>query len=97
MAERRKTDARQARHSTLPARPVSPLELAHMGGGRLAYIRPIRVEEATRLLGAPIQVPPGVKLYAAFHADGQPLAIADSKASALANVVEQDLEPASVH
>ena len=81
----------------MPARNVSPLELARMGGGRLAYVRPIRVEEAMRILGAPIQVPPGIELYAAFHADGQPLAIADSRAGALANVLENDLEPASVH
>ena len=90
MAEDRKTP-------NLPAKTISPLELARMGGGRLAYIRPIRVEEAMKILGAPIEAPPGVMLYAAFHADGQPLAIADSKAAALANVMEQDLEPANVH
>ncbi len=78
---------------------VSPLELARMGGGRIAYIRPIRAEEATRIIGAPIQAPPGTKLYAVFHADGQPILIADSKEGALANLlVEHDeLEPISVN
>ena len=83
--------------TNLPAKPISPLELARMGGGRIAYIRPIRVEEAMRILGAPIQAPPGTTLYGAFHADGQPLLITDSRAGALANVRENDLEPASVH
>ena len=78
-------------------REISLLELARMGGGEVAYIRPIRVEEAARIIGAPIEAPPGTKLYGVFHADGQPILIADSKAGALANVFEQDLEPASVH
>ena len=90
-------ERKRRKESTAMARTVSPLELARMGGGRLAYIRPIRVEEAMRILGAPIEAPPGVRLYAAFHADGQPLAIADSRAAALANALEHDLEPASVH
>ncbi len=76
---------------------ITPLELARMGGGEVAYIRPMRVEEAVRILGAPIDAPPGTKLYGVFHADGQPILIADSKAGALANLIEQELEPASVH
>lgn len=76
---------------------ISPLELARMGGGQIAYIRPIRVEEAVRIIGAPINAPPHAKLYGVFHADGQPILIADSKAGALANLMEHDLEPASVH
>ena len=95
MGEHKKEQDKQPRQ--VPAKTVSLVELARMGGGRLAYVRPIRVEEAMRILGAPIQAPPGIELYAAFHADGQPLAIADSKAGALANVLENDLEPASVH
>ena len=83
--------------SKVPKKQISPLELARMGGGRIAYIRPIRVEEAMRILGAPIQAPPNAELYAVFHADGQPLLIADSRTGALANVLENDLEPASVH
>ncbi len=76
---------------------VSVLQLARMGGGRIAYVRPIRVEEAARLIGAPIEAAPGTRLFGAFHADGQPLAIAETKAAALANLLEHDLEPASVH
>jgi len=92
---RDKTSARQKSRQT--DHDISPLQLARMGGGHLAYIRPIRVEEAMRILGAPIQAPPGAKLYGVFHADGQPLAITDSRAGALANALEHDLEPASVH
>ena len=78
-------------------RIVSRLELARMGDGEVAYIRPMAVEEAVRILGAPIDAPPGMRLYGVFHADGRPILIADSRAGALANVIEQDLEPASVH
>jgi len=76
---------------------MSPLELARLGGGEIAYIRPVKPEEASRMIGAPIEVESGVTLYAVCHADGTPLAIADSRAGALANVLENDLTPISVH
>ena len=77
--------------------PLTPLELARLGGGEIAYIRPIRPAEASRLIGAPIEVEEGTRLYAVCHADGTPLAITDSRAGAIANVLENDLTPISVH
>ena len=76
---------------------LDPLAFAMLGGGEIAYIKPIRPEEAARLIGAPLQVEKGTMLYCACHADGTPLAIADSRAAALANVLENDLEPISLH
>ena len=78
-------------------KPIDPLALARMGGGEIAYIRPIAPAEAAGIIGAPIDVAPGTSLYCVFHADGTPLAIADSRAAALANVLEHDLIPTSVH
>ncbi|WP_038036701.1 DUF1150 domain-containing protein [Thermopetrobacter sp. TC1] len=78
-------------------KPLNPLELARLGGGEIAYIRPIRPAEASRLIGAPIHVEEGTRLYAVCHADGTPLAITDSKAGAIANVLEHDLTPIHVH
>ncbi len=76
---------------------LSPLEFAMLGGGEIAYIRPIRADEASRLIGAPIDVERDAKLFCVCHADGTPLAITDSRAGALANVLENDLQPISVH
>ena len=76
---------------------LSPMELAMLGGGRFAYIRPIKAAEASELIGAPVDVEKGTPLYCVCHADGTPLAITDSRAGALANVMENDLEPISVH
>ncbi len=78
-------------------KPMTPLELARLGGGEIAYIRPIKPAEASRLIGAPIHVEEGTTLYAVCHADGTPLAITDSRAGALANVLEHDLKPMHVH
>ena len=76
---------------------LGSLELAMMGGGQIAYIRPIRPAEASRLIGEPVQVPADALLFCVCHADGTPMAITDSRAGALASVLENDLEPASVH
>ncbi len=76
---------------------LSPMELAMLGGGEVAYIRPIEAAEASKLIGVPVDVEKGAPLYCVCHADGTPLAITDSRAGALANVMENDLEPISVH
>ena len=76
---------------------ISPLELARLGGGQIAYIRPIRAAEASRIIGEPIEVAEDARLFCVCHADGTPLAITDSHAGALANVIENDLQPISVH
>ncbi len=83
--------------SKLDKKALNPLELAMLGGGEVAYIRPIKVAEAARIIGEPIHVAAGTRLYCVCHADGTPLAITDSRAGALANAMENDLMPISVH
>ena len=79
-------------------RTISDREI-HFEGVRLAYIKAIGTDEA-RALGA---VPPdiklleGLKLYAIHTADGTPIAIMDTWASAYGAAVQNDLIPLSVH
>jgi hypothetical protein len=39
----------------------------------------------------------GIDLYAVLGADGTPLALTDSRTAAIANAIENDLMPLSVH
>jgi hypothetical protein len=76
---------------------LSDSEFAAYGGGDLAYVREIDSEKATSLVGQPVAVDPGTQIYAVYGADGKPLAITDSRAAAIANAVEHELMPMSVH
>ena len=80
---------------TSPA--LSPQALALLGGGKLAYVRPMRSEEVKRLFPQAPELQPGLDLFALLGADGTPILLTDSKAAALANAAEHDLVPLSVH
>ncbi|HKB00014.1 MAG TPA: DUF1150 family protein [Methyloceanibacter sp.] len=41
--------------------------------------------------------PKGIDLFAVLGADGTPLALTDSRSAAIANALENDLMPVSVH
>jgi hypothetical protein len=43
------------------------------------------------------ELQPGLELWALLTAAGQPIMLTDSKAAAIANAHENDLEPVSVH
>lgn len=68
-------------------------------GSRLAYIKPIGASEARALgvLPSDIKLPEGIQLYAIHTADGAPVAIMDTWASAYGAAVQNDLTPLSVH
>ena len=73
--------------------------LAHLGGGRIAYVKAIRSEDVAALFPQ-MQVPkmaPGIKLFALHPADGTPIMLTDSREAAIANAWSQELETVSVH
>ena len=69
-------------------------------GARLAYIKPINLDEA-RAMGlvvpSEIKLPANVKLYALHAADGTTLGITDNWASAYSAAVQNNFVPLSVH
>jgi len=70
------------------------------GGAKLAYIKPIDLEEARAmgvLIPSEIHLPPGVKLYALHAADGTTLGVTDNWASAYNAAVQNNFVPLSVH
>jgi hypothetical protein len=72
-------------------------DLAHLGGGVVAYVREIPGAEAVRLLGHSSSFPSGAKLYCLYNADGTPISVSGSKEAAFGDARQQDLIPASVH
>ena len=72
-------------------------QLASLGGGRVAYLRPIRSEEVSRLFPAAPAIQPGLQLFALLAADGTPIIVTDSRDAAVADAMSQELEMVSLH
>jgi hypothetical protein len=77
--------------------PMSRRELAQLGDGEVAYIKQLDPEVAQKLFPALQSTPTGIDLFAVLGADGTPLALTDSRKAAIANAIENDLVPVSVH
>jgi hypothetical protein len=79
-------------------RPViSAEDLAHLGGGVLAYVRKIEAAAAAKLLGNRMQVPPNTELFCLYNADGAPISISPNYQAAIGSAHDHELTPASVH
>jgi hypothetical protein len=76
---------------------LSPAAFAVLGGGRIAYVRPIRSEEVNSLFPQAPTMAPGLKLFSLHAADGTPILLTDSREAALANAREHELDTLSVH
>jgi len=71
--------------------------LAHLGDGRLAYVRQIPSEKVAEMFPQAPDLEPGIDLFALCAADGTPIMLTDTREAAVANAWSQELEPVSVH
>lgn len=78
-------------------RQITPESLAGLGGGRIAYLRPMRSEEVKTLFPNVPPIAPGLDLWALLAADGTPIMLADSREALVMNAHENDLEAVSLH
>ena len=79
---------------------IDDLEGPVFEGTRLAYIKPIALDEARALglvIPSEIKLPANVTLYALHAADGRTLGITDNWASAYSAAVQNNFVPVSVH
>jgi hypothetical protein len=76
---------------------ITPDALAHLGDGRIAYVKTILSDEVRKLFPQAPQIAPGVKLFALHAADGTPIMLTDTREAAIANAWSQELETVSVH
>jgi hypothetical protein len=65
------------------ARTMTGTAFANLGQGQIAYIKPVLINDAA--------------VWAIHGADGEPLAVAETRDAARAVVVQNDLEPFSIH
>lgn len=71
--------------------------LAHLGDGRLAYVKAITAEDVARMFPQAPEIEPGVTLFSLHAADGTPIMLTDTRESALASAWSNELEAVSVH
>jgi hypothetical protein len=76
---------------------MSPESFAALGGGEVAYVRPLNAEEARGLFPQMPQVTPNLELWALLAADGTPIMLSDSREAVVMNAQEHDLEMVSLH
>lgn len=76
---------------------LTPEAFAHLGGGRIAYVKTIRSEDVPNLFPQAPQLQPGMRLFALHSADGTPIMVTDSREAAIANARTHELETVSVH
>lgn len=76
---------------------MSPEALAQLGGGKLAYVTPIRSEDVQTLFPQAPSIAPGIELFVLHAADGTPIMLTDSQEAAAANAWSNELEMVSVH
>ena len=72
-------------------------ELAHMGAGKVAYIRKISSEDVNKCFPMEQELKPGQELWALFAADGTPIYLSDDRTRAFFRATEDDLSPATLH
>ncbi|WP_321499790.1 DUF1150 domain-containing protein [Breoghania sp.] len=76
---------------------INSRTFAHLGDGHIAYIRQLRSEDINAIFPAAPQMERGLKLWALLGADGSPIMLSDSREAIVANAVENELTPVSVH
>ena len=72
-------------------------ELAALGEGQMAYVKPILSDEITRLFPQAPEIQPGLKLFALLSASGEPIVLTDTRDAAVANAWAHVLETVSLH
>ena len=70
---------------------------AILGGGKIAYVKPIRSEDVQKHFPQAPELEAGTLLYALHAADGTPIMLTDSREAAVANAWSNELETLSVH
>ncbi|HKH35321.1 MAG TPA: DUF1150 domain-containing protein [Beijerinckiaceae bacterium] len=76
---------------------IDPADLAALGEGQVAYVKPMQSDEVNELFPQAPQMQPGLKLFALLSASGTPILLTDSRDAAVANAWAHDLQPVALH
>jgi hypothetical protein len=86
-----------ARDMSSDTHSVSQAELARMGEGQVAYIKPMRSEDVLKAFPGAKDLRPGMKLFALLAADGSPIMLTDSRDIAINSAWEHELSTVQIH
>lgn len=84
-------------NTTYTGQPLNLAELAALGEGRMAYVKPLWSDDVARLFPQAPKIQPGLQLFALLSASGEPILLADSRDAAVANAWAHDLQTVSLH
>lgn len=76
---------------------LNKAELAALGEGEMAYVKPVLSDDITRLFPQAPEIQPGLQLFALLSASGEPIVLTDTRDAAVANAWAHDLETVSLH
>ena len=76
---------------------VDVTELASLGLGEMAYVKPMEADEVARLFPQAPKLQPGMQLFALVSASGEPILLTDNHDAAVANAWAHDLTMVSLH
>jgi hypothetical protein len=79
------------------SQPIQIADLAVLGEGHVAYVKPIRSDEVRQLFPQAPELAPGLELFALLSASGAPIMLTDSRDAAVANAWAHDLQTVSLH
>jgi hypothetical protein len=72
-------------------------EFAHLGAGKVGYIRKMRSEDVSKVFPEAPDLNPGLDLWALFGADGTPILLTDNRSSTFFKAAEDDLQTVALH
>jgi len=78
-------------------RPLDVAELANLGLGEMAYVKPLHSDDVARLFPQAPKLQPGTRVFALLSASGEPILLTDSHETAVANAWAHDLTTVSLH
>ena len=76
---------------------IDPADLAALGEGQVAYVKPMQSDEVRELFPQAPAMQPGLRLFALLSASGAPILLTDSRDAALANAWAHDLQTVGLH
>ncbi len=76
---------------------LSSADLAALGEGQVAYVKPMQSDEVQRLFPQAPAMAPGLQLFALLSASGEPILLTDSRDAAVANALAHDLQTVALH
>ena len=76
---------------------VTQAQLAEIGEGAVAYLREMQSDDLRGKFPGLPEIESGMRLWALFAANGQPILLTDERAQAIASAMENDLTTVALH